>query len=82
MVPYSVLSACAPSDSIATMASLIEVLTRDYLCERPELFVDGDTIRPGILCLINDADWELEGQLEYALEPGDTVAFVSTLHGG
>ena len=38
--------------------------------------------RPGILVLINDADWELEGQDTYELQAGDEVVFVSTLHGG
>lgn len=38
--------------------------------------------RPGILVLINDADWELEGEDKYELVDGDNVLFVSTLHGG
>jgi hypothetical protein len=38
--------------------------------------------RPGILVLINDVDWELEGKLDYELQPGDVLAFISTLHGG
>lgn len=38
--------------------------------------------RPGILVLINDADWELEGEATYELKPGDCILFVSTLHGG
>lgn len=38
--------------------------------------------RPGILVLINDADWELEGELEYELKDNDEVVFISTLHGG
>lgn len=38
--------------------------------------------RPGILVLINDADWELEGEEEYILQERDNVLFVSTLHGG
>lgn len=38
--------------------------------------------RPGILVLINDADWELEGEEAYELRPGDNILFVSTLHGG
>jgi molybdopterin converting factor small subunit len=38
--------------------------------------------RPGILVLINDADWELEGELEYELRDRDEVVFISTLHGG
>ena len=38
--------------------------------------------RPGILVLINDADWELEGGEQYELQADDRVLFVSTLHGG
>ena len=38
--------------------------------------------RPGILVLINDADWELEGEDKYEIENGDNILFVSTLHGG
>ena len=50
--------------------------------ERAELFMQGKTIRPGILVLINDADWELVGELEYVVEKGDNIMFISTLHGG
>ena len=38
--------------------------------------------RPGILVLINDSDWELEGEDKYELTDNDNVLFVSTLHGG
>lgn len=38
--------------------------------------------RPGILVLINDADWELEGEETYEIKSGDNILFVSTLHGG
>ena len=38
--------------------------------------------RPGILVLINDADWELEGEENYELQKDDNILFVSTLHGG
>ncbi|KAI1458371.1 ubiquitin related modifier 1 [Annulohypoxylon moriforme] len=66
-----------------TIAGLI-----DYLCEntmkdsRKELFVLEDHLRPGILVLINDADWELEGEEAYEIQAGDNILFVSTLHGG
>lgn len=59
-----------------------------YLCEnlmrdpRKELFVVDGAVRPGILVLINDADWELEGEEMYELDDGDNILFVSTLHGG
>ena len=54
----------------------------NLLQERPELFLQGDTIRPGILVLINDADWQLFGEIEYSLEDNDVITFISTLHGG
>lgn len=38
--------------------------------------------RPGIMVLINEVDWELEGEEECELVDGDEVLFVSTLHGG
>ncbi|KAB8237839.1 Ubiquitin- modifier 1 [Aspergillus alliaceus] len=50
--------------------------------ERKELFILEDNVRPGILVLINDADWELEGEENYELQPNDNIVFVSTLHGG
>ncbi|KAI0398077.1 Urm1-domain-containing protein [Xylariaceae sp. FL0594] len=59
-----------------------------HLCDktmkdsRKELFVLDDHLRPGILVLINDADWELEGEEAYELQNGDNILFVSTLHGG
>ncbi|KAF2503058.1 ubiquitin related modifier 1 [Lophium mytilinum] len=59
-----------------------------YLCDnvmkdpRKDLFVLDDTVRPGILVLINDADWELEGEDKYEIQKGDNILFVSTLHGG
>ncbi|KAL2916225.1 Ubiquitin-related modifier 1 [Polyrhizophydium stewartii] len=65
-----------------TVRELIAWTKTNLLKERPELFVQGDTVRPGILVLINDVDWELEGELEYRLQDGDTVVFISTLHGG
>ncbi|KAK6529610.1 Ubiquitin- modifier 1 [Arthrobotrys megalospora] len=60
----------------------------EYLCvhcmkdPRREMFQLNGTVRAGILVLINDADWELEGEGEYELQPKDTILFVSTLHGG
>ncbi|XP_014194400.1 ubiquitin-related modifier 1 isoform X1 [Haplochromis burtoni] len=41
------------------MKQLLVWIQRNLLKERPELFVQGDSVRPGILVLINDADWEL-----------------------
>ena len=44
--------------------------------------MQGKSIRPGILVLVNDADWELVGETDYILEKGDNVMIISTLHGG
>ncbi|CAI2167827.1 11175_t:CDS:2 [Funneliformis geosporum] len=57
-------------------------ISDNLLKERPELFMSGDTVRPGILVLINETDWELEGELEYEIKDGDDIVFISTLHGG
>ncbi|KAH8293554.1 hypothetical protein KR054_001488, partial [Drosophila jambulina] len=65
-----------------TIANLLKWMHANILTERPELFLQGDTVRPGILVLINDTDWELLGELDYELQPRDNVLFISTLHGG
>ncbi|CAR24305.1 ubiquitin-related modifier URM1 [Lachancea thermotolerans CBS 6340] len=67
-----------------TVGNLIDYIV-DNMIKNPrdkEVFIENDTIRPGILTLINDTDWELEGEKEYVLEDGDIVSFTSTLHGG
>ncbi|KAM9841539.1 ubiquitin-related modifier 1 [Aulostomus maculatus] len=64
------------------MKQLLVWIQRNLLKERPELFVQGDSVRPGILVLINNADWELMGELDYQLQDQDSIVFISTLHGG
>lgn len=65
-----------------SMRKLLPWITDNLLQERPELFLQGDSVRPGILVLINDADWELNGELDYQIEENDNIVFISTLHGG
>ncbi|PFH56140.1 hypothetical protein XA68_17009 [Ophiocordyceps unilateralis] len=66
-----------------TMAYLIHHLCQHVIQDtRKQLFVLDGHLRPGILVLINDADWELEDEERYELKPGDNILFVSTLHGG
>ncbi|KAI3657145.1 hypothetical protein MP638_002337 [Amoeboaphelidium occidentale] len=64
------------------VADLLPWMRDNLIKAKPELFMAGDTIRPGVLVLINDSDWELEGELEYQLKDKDSVVFISTLHGG
>ncbi|KAH7727864.1 ubiquitin-related modifier 1 isoform 1 [Aphelenchoides avenae] len=59
---------------------ILENLLRD--CDRPELLIVDGTVRPGILVLVNDTDWEILDGLKADLRDGDTVTFISTLHGG
>ncbi|ODV93369.1 hypothetical protein PACTADRAFT_51968 [Pachysolen tannophilus NRRL Y-2460] len=63
---------------------LINHIVENYISNKKDLetFIEEDTIRPGILVLINDTDWELEGKEDYELENGDLITFTSTLHGG
>ncbi len=73
-----------------TMRSLLKVMRARYVRDRPELFFanvnasasDAFGVRPGILVLVNEVDWELEGKLDCQLSAGNVVAFISTLHGG
>ncbi|XP_028353553.1 ubiquitin-related modifier 1 isoform X3 [Physeter macrocephalus] len=60
--------------------NLLVWIKKNLLKERPELFIQGDSVRPGILVLINDADWELLGELDYQLQDQDSILFISTLH--
>ena len=64
------------------LKDLIKWIKANLLKERPELFVQGETVRPGILVLVNDTDWELLGELKYKIQENDTIVFISTLHGG
>ncbi|PVF97640.1 ubiquitin-related modifier 1 [Serendipita vermifera] len=70
------------ADRPADVTFLIDWMRLNMLKEREELFIEGEGIRPGILVLINDVDWELEGEGDYLLRQGDEVVFISTLHGG
>ncbi|KAF5731687.1 ubiquitin-related modifier 1 2 [Tripterygium wilfordii] len=76
--------------NVASQNGIEKLTMKDLLCwvrtnlikERPEMFMKGDSVRPGVLVLINDCDWELSGQLDTTLEEKDVVVFISTLHGG
>ncbi|XP_020915708.2 ubiquitin-related modifier 1 [Exaiptasia diaphana] len=65
-----------------TTKQLLVWIRDNLLKERPELFMQGESVRPGILVLVNDADWELLGELDYQIQQNDTIVFISTLHGG
>ncbi|KAJ2716216.1 Ubiquitin- modifier 1, partial [Coemansia sp. Cherry 401B] len=72
--------------STVTMMDLIKRIRDEYIKTDRELFYTDKGLRPGILVLVNDADWELtdDGVDKYEQELGnkDEVVFISTLHGG
>ena len=48
-----------------TISQLIDHLRVNHLKEKEEMFVQGSSVRPGIIVMINDTDWELEGTTTY-----------------
>ncbi|KAG0723415.1 Ubiquitin-related modifier 1 [Chionoecetes opilio] len=56
-----------------TIGGLLDWIKTNLLQERPELFLQGSSVRPGILVLVNDADWELLGEMDYALQEDDNA---------
>ena len=64
------------------MEQLIQNLKVNHLKEKEEMFVQGNSVRPGIIVLVNDTDWELLDTTKYPIQERDQVAFISTLHGG
>ncbi|KAL3425671.1 ubiquitin-like modifier 1 [Phlyctema vagabunda] len=71
------------NEKAVTVGWLVHHLCNEVMKDtRKDMFVLDDHVRPGILVLINDADWELEGEASYALQANDNILFVSTLHGG
>ncbi|CEI87513.1 hypothetical protein RMCBS344292_01924 [Rhizopus microsporus] len=76
------LPATQSSGQRSTLQDLIFYIRDNMMTEKKDLFVEKDTVRPGILVLINNTDWELCDELEYQLEDKDEIVFISTLHGG
>jgi len=79
---HTVTMTCAEGEMTIPVADVLVHMRDKMLTERAELFMQDDTVRPGILVLINDTDWELEGGLQASISDGDTLVFISTLHGG
>ena len=58
-----------------TVKELIEYITKNIIKDPKDIpvFIEDNTVRPGILVLINDTDWELEGMEDYVIENGDVL---------
>ena len=64
------------------LKALIEHIRKHHMKLKEEIKVLSGSVRPWIIVMINDCDWELEGGLDYEVQDKDVIAFISTLHGG
>ena len=49
------------------LRGVIEELRKSHLKDKEEMFVQSGTVRPGIIVLVNDTDWELLEADEYTV---------------
>ncbi|KAF0990100.1 hypothetical protein HZS_1357 [Henneguya salminicola] len=66
----------------SVIEDLIIWLRDNKLKAHAELFMTGSHLRPGLLLLINEVDWELLEKEKYKIKEGDCIEIISTLHGG
>jgi ubiquitin related modifier 1 len=66
----------------ATLGDVVTLLGNEHAKDKKEMFWVGGKVRPGILVLVNDVDWELLEKDNTKLEDKDIICFISTLHGG
>lgn len=65
-----------------TIKDVILVMLSKIQGEKNLFSSDDGTIKPGIIVLYNDADWEIYDKEKTILSDKDTISFISTLHGG
>ena len=58
------------ADGKVLLRAVIAELRAAHLKEHAELFSQGESVRPGILVLLNEVDWELVGTLDAELKEG------------
>merc|ERR1712098_272770 len=59
-----------------------KIRSENLLTDVENLIESEDSVKPGVLVLINDADWDLFDGANYVLGRKDRITFISTLHGG
>ena len=65
-----------------TAGDLVKHIKYNEVKKNGDSFTQGEKLRPGILVLINEVDWEIENTVDYVVQDGDEFVFISTLHGG
>lgn len=64
------------------MRDLISYLYRNYEKSQNTLFKEDSTLSPGIVCFINEVDWQILGCEDADIDVGLRILFLSTMHGG
>ena len=54
-------------DKSMTMGELVDHIKKNHLKEKEEMFVSCASVRPGIIVLVNDTDWELLETTNYKI---------------
>ena len=62
--------------------NLLSWVKKNLLKEKPELFIPGDRLQPGILVRMNNTNWEPLGELDYQLQDQDSTLFKTKRGGG
>lgn len=70
------------SEEEVTAKDLILYIERNHLKRGYKHFSTNGELEGGILCIINEVDWEILKAENTVLNNNDTVHFITTLHGG
>lgn len=75
-----------PASEPVSISALLRYISSNLMPDksRSHLLLNktGESVRAGILVLVNDVDWDLLNGPKTVLEEGDVVSFISTIHGG
>ncbi|EIJ88173.1 ubiquitin related modifier 1 [Nematocida parisii] len=61
---------------------LIYYIERNHLKRDYKHFSTNGELEGGILCIINEVDWDILNEQNTVLNNNDTIHFITTLHGG
>jgi ubiquitin related modifier 1 len=70
------------SRKIRTMRDVLEYLYVNHAETHNSYFDERGRVADGILCVINDQDWEITGAEESEVTEEDEITIISSLHGG
>lgn len=68
--------------SDVTAKDLILYIENNHIREGYRHFSSNGELEGGILCIINEIDWDILEEKNTKLKNTDTIHFITTLHGG